>query len=171
MIAVLTLLTWPFCQYLAHVSSNSKSLCLFRQPLFGGFVIIFGHFRKEIFFFSKILKWGKYVMLKIWWIWKIKIWSQELVDGHQTVPYQPGALFFWGGGGGWGVNCLVVFPTHFNPNNSLLISLQIPMNMATPRTTPDFIFEIKISLLSRSQVFVSLEPPLCHEQRTIPNKK
>ena len=42
------------------------------------------------------------------------IWREELADGHQTVPYQPGALF-------WGVNCLVVFPTYFNPNNSLLI--------------------------------------------------
>ena len=39
---------------------------------------------------------------------------EELVDGHQTVPYQPGALF-------WGVNCLVMFPSHFNPNNSHLI--------------------------------------------------
>ena len=38
--------------------------------------------------------------------------SEELVDGHQTVPYQPGALFL-------GVNCLVVFPSHFNPNNFL----------------------------------------------------
>ena len=46
-------------------------------------------------------------MLKIWWICKIEIWSEELVDGHQTVPYQPGAL------------CLVVFLTHFNPNFSL----------------------------------------------------
>ena len=26
---------------------------------------------------------------------EIEIWSEELVDGHQTVPYQPGALF-WG---------------------------------------------------------------------------
>ena len=35
-------------------------------------------------------------MFKIWWIWKIKlIWSEELVDGLQTVPYQPRALF-WG---------------------------------------------------------------------------
>ena len=25
------------------------------------------------------------------------------------------------------INCLVVFPTHFNPNNSLLISLQISL--------------------------------------------
>ena len=41
-------------------------------------------------------------MLKIWWISNIEIWSEELVDGHQTVSYQ--ALF-------WGVNCLVVFPT------------------------------------------------------------
>ena len=35
-------------------------------------------------------------MLKIWWIWKIEIWSEELVDEYQTVPYQPGALI-WGG--------------------------------------------------------------------------
>ena len=35
-------------------------------------------------------------MLKIWWIWKIEIWSEEVVDGYQTVPYEPGALF--GGG-------------------------------------------------------------------------
>ena len=65
--------------------------------------------------------------MKFWWIWKIEIWSEELVDGHQTVPYQPGALFLGGGGGGGGVNCLVVFPTHFNPNNSLLILLQISL--------------------------------------------
>ena len=59
-------------------------------------------------------------MLMIWWIWKIEIWSEKLVDGYQTVPYQPGALI-------WVVNCLVVFPTHLNPNNSLLIILQIPL--------------------------------------------
>ena len=35
-------------------------------------------------------------MLKICWISKIEIWSEELADGHQTVPYQPGTLF-WGG--------------------------------------------------------------------------
>ena len=35
-------------------------------------------------------------MLQIWGIWKIEIWSEELIDGHETVPYQPGALF-WGG--------------------------------------------------------------------------
>ena len=34
-------------------------------------------------------------------------------------------FFFLGGGGG--VNCLVVFPTHFNPDNSLLIFLQISL--------------------------------------------
>ena len=59
---------------------------------------------RDIFFWKDGLNWGKYEMLKIWWIWKIGIWSEELVDGHQKVPYQPGALF-------WGVNCLVVFPT------------------------------------------------------------
>ena len=31
------------------------------------------------------------------------------------------------GAGGGGVNCLVVFPTHFNPNNFLLILLQISL--------------------------------------------
>ena len=39
-------------------------------------------------------------MLKIWWILKVEIWSEELVDGHQTVPYQPGAFFLGGGEGG-----------------------------------------------------------------------
>ena len=62
--------------------------------------------------------------MKTSWVWTIEIWSEELVDGHQAVPYQPGALLFLGGGGG-GINCLVVFPTHFNPNNFLLILLQI----------------------------------------------
>ena len=48
-------------------------------------------------FFSKDrLNWGKYEILKIWWIWKIEIWCEELEDGYQTVPYQPGALI-WGG--------------------------------------------------------------------------
>ena len=45
-------------------------------------------------------------------------WSEELVDGQQTVPYQPGARFCR-------INCLVVFPTHFIPNNSHLILLKI----------------------------------------------
>ena len=49
----------------------------------------------------------------------------ELVDGHQTVHYQPGALV-----------CLVVFPTHFNPNNSLSILLQFSLLfMFTPTLT------------------------------------
>ena len=46
--------------------------------------------------------------------------NEELVDGYQTVPHQPGALIGV-------VNCLVVFPTHFHPNNSLLIILQISL--------------------------------------------
>ena len=32
-------------------------------------------------------------MLKIWWISKIEVWSEELIDGHQTLPHEPGALF------------------------------------------------------------------------------
>ena len=35
-------------------------------------------------------------MLKISWILKIEIWSEELVAGYQTVPYQPGALICGG---------------------------------------------------------------------------
>ena len=58
----------------------------------------------------------------------------------KTVPYQSGALsLFFGGGGvgvggrGEGVNSLVVFSTHFNPNNPVLISLQISLLfMSTP---------------------------------------
>ena len=57
--------------------------------------MIFGHFGKEIFFSKNRLNWGKYEILKIWWIWKIEIWSEELVDGYKTVPHQPGALWAW----------------------------------------------------------------------------
>ena len=39
-------------------------------------------------------------MLKIWQIWKIESWSEELVDEHWTVACQPGALFFGGEGAG-----------------------------------------------------------------------
>ena len=60
------------------------------------FWVIFRCFGKERFFSKDRLNWGKYEMLKIWRIWKIEIWSEELVHGYQTVPYQPGALF--GGG-------------------------------------------------------------------------
>ena len=45
------------------------------------------------------------------------------MDTKQS-PTNLGLSFFFGGGGG-GINCLVVFPTHFNPNNFLLILLQI----------------------------------------------
>ena len=52
--------------------------------------------RKDIVFSKDRLNWGKYELLKIWWIWKIEIWSEELVDGYHTVACQPGALI-WGG--------------------------------------------------------------------------
>ena len=46
-----------------------------------------------------------------------------------------------------GVNCLVVFPTHFNPNNSLLILLQISplLFMCIPA-----LINLKNSLMIRS---------------------
>ena len=45
-------------------------------------------------------------------IWKIEIWSEESIDGHQIVPNQP-----------------VVFPTQFNFNNSCLKLLQISLQI------------------------------------------
>ena len=84
-----------------HCSFKTSTNVLWSCVNFGFFWGILG---KRDFFLKDGLNWGKYEMLKIWWIWKIGIWSEELVDGHQKVPYQPGALF-------WGVNCLVVFPT------------------------------------------------------------
>ena len=79
------------------------SLSRFQQrlshwSLFGSlnFWEIFGHLilgKRYFFSWKDSLNWGKYVMLKIWRIWKIEIWIEELVDGHHTVPYQPGSVF------------------------------------------------------------------------------
>ena len=64
-------------------------------------------------------------MLKIWLIWKIEIRSKELVDGHETVLYKPGALFLWGeggkGGGGGQLSGGVS-----NPFSNPFESLQLP---------------------------------------------
>ena len=61
------------------------------------FWVIFGHFAgKRYFLWKDRLNWRQCEMLKIWWIWKIENWNEELVDGHQTVPYLPGALFWRG---------------------------------------------------------------------------
>ena len=69
-------------------------------------------------------------MLKIWCVWKIEIRGDELVDGYQTVPYNLGLSF-------GEVKCLVVFPTRFNPNNSLLMILQISLLFTcTPALIP-----------------------------------
>ena len=51
--------------------------------MFGWFLDILG----KRYFFLKELNWGKYEILKILWILKIEICSEELVDGYQTVPY------------------------------------------------------------------------------------
>ena len=94
--------------------------------------------------FSQRLNWGKYEMLKIWWIWKIEIWSEELVDGYQTVPYQPGTLF----GGG------LLFQTSFNPNNSLLIILQISLLFRfTPALTIILYFDLVSFATARTRSY------------------
>ena len=54
-------------------------------PFLGDF---WAFWERDIFFLIGWLNWRKYEMMKIWWIWKIEIWSEEFVDGHQTVPYQ-----------------------------------------------------------------------------------
>ena len=71
----------------------------------------------DIFFSKDRLNWGKYETSKIRWIWKIEIWSEELVDGYQTVLSNLGLSFGL-------TSCLAMIPTHFNPNNSLLIIVQ-----------------------------------------------
>ena len=69
-------------------------------------------------------------MFKIWWIWKFReIRSEKLIDGHQTVPYQPGALL-------WRSQLLVVFATYFNLNDSLLKLLQIKFHSYSGGTDP-----------------------------------
>ena len=51
--------------------------------------------------------------------------------------------------GGRGVNCLVVFPTQFSPNNSLLILLQISLIfMCTPALRP-YLHGERVTLASR----------------------
>ena len=104
-------LTQPFCQYLGHVSSDAKSLCSSLTSVWWFCVNFLG---KRYSFSKDRLNWGKYEMLKIWWIWKIEIWSEELVDRYQTFPYQPGALI-WGGQLSGSVS------NPFNSINSLLI--------------------------------------------------
>ena len=86
---------------------------------------------KRFFWKDRLHDWGKYEMLKIWCIWKTEIWSEELVDGHQTVPYQLGALF-------WGVNCLVVFPIHFNPISFLFLIFPNFLILNISNITSDF---------------------------------
>ena len=78
----------PFChisvtiQATPNPSAYSINHCL---AVCVNFWVIFGHFGKEIFF-SERLNWGKYEMLKIWWIWKTEIWSEDLVHGHLNIP-------------------------------------------------------------------------------------
>ena len=64
---------------------------------------------------------------------KIEILCEELVDGYQTVPYQPGALIWGDQLSGSGVS-----NPYFNPNNSPLIKLQIspPFTCTSPPPTP-----------------------------------
>ena len=57
-------------------------------------------------------------MLKLWWIGKIVIWNlKRRITGSTWTSNSP--LPTWDSL--LGSNCLVVFPTHFNLNNSLLI--------------------------------------------------
>ena len=47
--------------------------------------------------------------------------------GTKQSPTKNLGLSMGAGGGGGGVSCLVVLPSHFNPNNSLFILLRISL--------------------------------------------
>ena len=66
---------------------------------------------RDIFFFSK----DRFKYRRFDGFWKLK-----LIGGYQTVHTNLGLSFGV-------VNCVVVFPTYFNPNNSLLIILEISL--------------------------------------------
>ena len=80
------------------------------------FWMIFGHFGKEI-----KLNWGK-MKIMFWWICEIWIYSEECWWTPNSPLPTWGSLFSLEGRGV--VNCLTVFPSHYNLNNSLL-QLQI----------------------------------------------
>ena len=64
---------------------------------------------------------------------KLKFEVRNWWKDTKQSPTNVGLSFSFGGGV---LNCLVVFPTHFNPNNSLKILLQISLLfMCTPALT------------------------------------
>ena len=69
-------LTRPFCQYLGHVSSNAKSLCSFTLTTVRRCCVnswwFLGICGKRYFFSKDRLNWGKFEMLKICLICKLK---------------------------------------------------------------------------------------------------
>ena len=62
-----------------HATSNPSTLTNVLRVC-ENFWMIFGHFWKKLFFLKDMLNCGKYETMKIWWIWKIEIWIEELVD-------------------------------------------------------------------------------------------
>ena len=95
------------------------------------FWVIFGHFGKEIFI--SVLK-GKVKLRKIWTVEDLENWNSKWRISRWT-PNRP--LPTWSTI--LGESTVRVLPTHFNPNNSLLILLQISLlfvftSALTPRT-------------------------------------
>ena len=136
--AVLTSLTWHFCRYQSRSRFKQRQIRLLISltkvlRFCVTFWVIFGHFWET-----------RNVFLKNTWNWEcwrsrersllcedsmdLEIWNLKRRIGRWT-PNSP--LPTWGSL--LGVNCLVVFPTHFNPDNSLLKLLQISLlSMFTP---------------------------------------
>ena len=78
---------------------------------------------RDIFFSKNRLNWGKYEIWNIKDLMDLKNWNFKWRISRR-IPNIP--LPTWGPHLAV-INCLVVFPTHFNPKNSLLIILQISL--------------------------------------------
>ena len=138
---MLTSFSSLFCGHGLKFFSPHTDVCLVVLCTFlGGF---WAFWERDIFSQKDRLNWGKFKMLQIWWIWKIEIWSEELVNRYQTVCYQPGALI-WGG---------QLSPTHLNQKTKSVHFLSLCASMAYYLTDPGIasalIFEFKIITRSR----------------------
>ena len=69
-------LTWPFFDISVTFRATSNPSAYFINHC----LAILSKFLGDFFFWKDGLNWGKYEMLKIWWIWKIQIWSEEWLD-------------------------------------------------------------------------------------------
>ena len=92
-------LTQPFCQYLGHVSSDAKSFCSSLTSVWWfcvNFLVIFGHFGKEIFFLKGWVKLRK--IRNVEDLMDLENWNLKWRISRQ-IPNIP--LPTWGSHLGW----------------------------------------------------------------------